>query len=188
MDSIRTFIAAELPAQAREALAGLSGRVARNWPGPAVRWASPENIHLTLRFLGDTDTRLVPALGAGLEEIAGGAAPFALGLGGMGCFPSAGRPRVVWVGLDDPEERLRLLQRQVERLVRSLGWAREGRAFTPHLTLGRVREGGRPPSGAWMLDPEPLVFQIGQVRLIESRLKPAGAEYHTLHAAALSRV
>ena len=185
---IRTFIAVRLPPAVLQALGEVSEQVAREWPEKSVRWVRPENMHLTLRFLGDTEGEKVPALGAGLDEVAGEVAPFELQLDGMGCFPNARRPRVVWVGLQDSEERLVQLQKVVERLVRQLGWKREeGRRFRPHLTLGRVRERQRPPAGEWIQVPPSLSFRVGEVELIESRLKPSGAEYTTLHRSALQK-
>jgi 2'-5' RNA ligase len=187
MALIRTFIAAPLPDEVKAALAALIGGMAPRWPDRSVRWVGKDTMHLTLRFLGDTDEALVPDLSADLDRIAGRAPPFALRLAGAGCFPHSRRPRVVWVGLDDLEGRLLPLQREIERLARARGWERERRAFRPHLTLGRVRDRARPPEGEWLASPEALSFQVEQVQLIRSQLKPAGAEYSTLHSAALAR-
>lgn len=186
MGLIRTFIAVELPADVRAALSALIDRMAVRWPERGVRWVKGDNMHLTLRFLGDTDEALVPDLNAGLDGIAKGAAPFELRLDGAGCFPNARRPRVIWVGLGDPGDRLLPLQEQVERLARACGWEREKRAFSPHLTLGRVRERTRSPEGDWLAAPEPLAFRIEAMQLIESQLKPTGAEYAALHAVRLT--
>jgi len=183
---IRTFIAVEMPADVRAALRGLVERMAPRWPERGVRWVKGDSMHLTLRFLGDTDEALVPELRAGLDEVAEGAAPFELRLNGTGCFPNPRRPRVIWVGLDNPEDRLLPLQKQVERLARACGWERERRPFRPHLTLGRVRDRTRPPQGDWLVAPEEVVFRVEKVQLIESHLKPTGAEYAVLHTARLA--
>ena len=181
----RTFIAIRLSDEVLEALGELSAQVAPAWPEQSVRWARPEGMHLTLRFLGDTEEEQVPVLTAGLDQVAGASAPFALHLAGMGCFPNPRRPRVVWVGLQDSEEELLSLQKAIERLARSRGWEREKRAFKPHLTLGRVRERVSPPAGEWLREPPALSFQVEAIELIESRLQPSGAEYTTLHRAVL---
>jgi 2'-5' RNA ligase len=183
---LRTFIAVELPEPVQTALADVSRRAASRWPVGAVRWVRGEGIHLTLRFLGDTDEDRLPELRRGLDLAAAGHPAFELSLAGMGCFPNPRRPRVVWIGVADPQARLPKLQRQVEHLVRGLGWEREGRPFQAHLTLGRVREPAAPAPADWTVPVEPLSFLVDQVALIESRLRPEGAEYHELHASRLS--
>ncbi|MBT4496713.1 MAG: RNA 2',3'-cyclic phosphodiesterase [Gemmatimonadetes bacterium] len=182
---IRTFIAVELPERVRTALAGSIEEVARRWDEGRVRWVGAENMHLTLRFLGDTDPDLVPALSAGLDRVVGGEKLFELGLGEMGCFPNPRRPRVIWVGLWDEGERLLGLQQEVERLACDHGWEREKRSFRPHLTLGRVRDRTRPPDGEWLRDPEEFSFQVEKVLLIQSELRRSGAVYTALHTALL---
>ena len=142
-------------------------------------------MHLTLRFLGDTDPDLVPALSAELDRVVGEEKVFVLGLGKMGCFPNPRRPRVIWVGLRDKGERLGGLQKGVERLACDHGWEPEKRVFRPHLTLGRVRDRATPPGGEWMRDPEELSFQVERVLLIQSELRRSGAVYTTLHATVL---
>ena len=181
----RTFIAIRLSDEVLELLGELSAQVARAWPEQSVRWVKPEGMHLTLRFLGDTEEEQVSALAAGLDEVADASAPFALHLEGMGCFPNPRRPRVIWVGLQDFEEQLLPLQKVAELLARSRGWEREKRVFKPHLTLGRVRERAAPPAGEWMREPPALSFQVEAIELIESRLQSSGAEYTTLHRAVL---
>lgn len=182
---IRTFIAVELPEGVRAALVGSIREVARRWDEGGVRWVGEENMHLTLRFLGDTDPDQVPALSAGLSRVIGEEEVFELGLREMGCFPNPRRPRVIWVGLQDEGERLGGLQKGVERLVCDHGWEGEKRAFRPHLTLGRVRDRAQPPGGEWMRDPEELSFQVERVLLIQSELRRSGAVYTVLHAAML---
>lgn len=178
---IRTFIAVPLPEAVQAALGELAGQLAAQSQG--VRWVRSENIHLTLRFLGDTEPEKVPSLSAGLDEVAGTHQPFPVRLDMVGAFPTWRRPRVVWVGLEEEGEQLHKLRRAVEHLVRSLGWEREGQQFRPHLTLGRLREGGTVPQGEWAAPS--LEFQVDRVALIESQLKTAGPEYLNLHQAIL---
>ena len=118
-----------------------------------MRWVRPAGIHLTLRFLGDAPAEQVAAVRAGLDQVAVQCAPFELHLKSLGCFPNLRRPRVIWVGLEDPEERLRELQRAVEEQVRSLGWELEERTFRPYLTLGRVRQRQRSSEATWARQP-----------------------------------
>ena len=183
---IRTFIAIRLPDPILEALGTLAGDLARNWPAWSVRWVRAEGIHLTLRFLGNTDADLLPALKSGLDEAIADFAPFELRLDDMDCFPNPHRPRVLWVGVRDEEDRLASLQKAVELMVQKCGWEREDKVFKPHLTLGRMKDRQRPPQGEWLLRPPDLAFEVGAIELIESRLKPTGAEYVTLHQAPLT--
>lgn len=178
---IRSFIAVPLPQEVQSALGEISRQLAAQSQG--VKWVRPENIHLTLRFLGDTDPEKLPALGAGLDQIAAQRAPIVLCLGQFGAFPNLRRARVLWVGLEEEGEHLHQLRRAVEHLSRSLGWERDTQEFKPHLTLGRVREGGIIPQE--ILAVPPLEFQADRVELIESRLKPEGPEYLMLHQARL---
>ncbi|MEW6751834.1 MAG: RNA 2',3'-cyclic phosphodiesterase [Candidatus Latescibacterota bacterium] len=182
---IRTFVALDLPEPVRQALSACIGQMSSVWPPRGVRWVGPENLHLTLRFLGHTREDLVPALASGLDEIAAGAPPLDVALGPAGCFPNPRRPRIVWVGLVGAEEELARLQRQVERLARQHGWGRQDKPFHAHLTLGRVREGQHPPSGEWLCAPEPLPFRADTVHLMESQLEPLGARYTPLHTVVL---
>ena len=102
---------------------------------------------------------------------------------GADWFPAPRRPRVIWAGLGDSEERLPPLQRGVEKLAQGLGWPPEEREFRAHLTLGRVRQ-QKPvarPSPDWLVEPVSLLFAVDSVELIESRLHPTGARYRTLH-------
>lgn len=184
---IRTFIAIPLPESVRAILTDLIGQLASRWPAGAVRWVKGDALHLTLRFLGDTEEKHLPSLAAGLDQIASRATPFELQLHDLGCFPHPRRPRVIWVGVEDPGGSLLPLQQQVERLVRSLGWERETRPFAPHLTLGRVRESSAVPGEAWLAASANATFLADQVQLIESQLRPTGAEYTRLHAAILGQ-
>jgi len=201
---IRAFIALPLPGEVQSALGEVAQQLAPQSQG--VKWVKPGNIHLTLRFLGDTDPEKVPALSTGLDHIAAQHPPFPLRLGALGTFPNRTsslvpsaaarvqpkgnpraldlhRPRVLWVGLEQGGVQLQQLRHTVEDLALSLGWERETQQFKPHLTLGRVREGGGLPQ---KLPPvPPLEFQAGCVEFIESRLRSEGPEYHTLHQARL---
>ncbi|MCY3761352.1 MAG: RNA 2',3'-cyclic phosphodiesterase [Gemmatimonadetes bacterium] len=184
-DSIRTFVAVEPPAGLRAALAGVPA--AASLPqGAPLRWTPPENLHLTLRFLGDTPEEQLAPLADALGAIAAGAASFELELGGAGAYPDARAARVLWVGLVDADRKLRRLRNEVEAAVRGLGWKREGRRFQPHLTLARLRRPTRLPAGGWIETVPRCRFAVEEVSLIRSTLKPAGAEYDVLHRAPLA--
>jgi 2'-5' RNA ligase len=144
-----------------------------------LRWTPPENVHLTLKFLGDAEPDIVPPVGAALAATCEGHAPFdARPSGLLGAFPSERRAAVVWAGIGTGAEELTALAGAVEAALEPLGFPAEGRAYRPHLTLGRAK--GRPPR----LDLPtvrsaaiPPAFRVESVRLVESRLGPGGASY-----------
>ena len=180
---LRTFIAVELPAPVREALAQVCLQLAAAWAGGPVRWTPTDNLHLTLRFLGDTDEERIGPVRDLLDGIAAAAVPLELDLGVVGAFPNVRRPRVIWAGLEgEGREGLDLLQGRVEHGVRALGWEREGRAFHPHLTLGRVRQGAPEPPARWLRVRVPArQVPVRELVLVRSVLTPAGADYGCLH-------
>ncbi len=136
--AIRCFIAIEVPEDLQEAL----GRVQKKlWRAAAdVKWAAPETIHLTVKFLGDIGTDAVPQVCDVMSAVAQAARPMDLSLLGLGTFPADGTPRVVWAGLTGETEPLAKLVASLEEgLADAAGFAPEPRPFHPHLTLGRVR-------------------------------------------------
>ena len=185
---IRTFIAVETSPEVRAAAAGLTDRLKRGWRASEVRWVPPENLHLTLRFLGETEETGVAPLTAALDVVTAGTAPCRLTLGPLGAFPDARRPRVLWLGLKGADTAaLRSLQRRIEERVTGLGWEHEGRPFSPHLTLGRIRPGrGADPGAGWTRAAVPeLAFRVDEVVLMRSDLRPDGARYSVLHRSPL---
>jgi 2'-5' RNA ligase len=133
---VRLFVALELPESHRAALAGVCERGRRG----GVRWVAAENVHLTLKFLGEVDEPLVPEIEEALAAVAGGTSPFALSLEGGGCFPNARSPRVIWVGVSEGAEEASRLASAVEGALQPLGFAPEKRRFRPHLTIGRPKD------------------------------------------------
>lgn len=187
METIRTFIAIVLPEPVIRQLAQVQRNLERQAPPESVRWVKSEGIHLTLKFLGDTPVGKLDAIQAALAAVASQASPCAFTVGGLGCFPNARRPRVIWVGIQPVGEELASLQRAVERAMKPLGFPPEGRDFTPHLTLGRVRDRIPPADlsrlGALVSSTD--IGTLGEVQtrsfaLIQSVLKPSGAEYTPL--------
>ncbi|MEE9284667.1 MAG: RNA 2',3'-cyclic phosphodiesterase [Dehalococcoidia bacterium] len=193
MAKIRAFVAIELTPEMQRALGEVQARVKAAIDAP-VRWVAPESTHLTLKFLGDIDHDQVEPIASAMAQAASDAQPFTLGLADVGGFPSLARPRVLWVGLrgDPPDTSgsgLVRLQSDLERRLEPLGFARERRPFTPHLTLGRVRSPGRLQ---WSQDPGGLgspgaAHRVESVSLMQSILRPQGAAYHRLSSARLGR-
>src|SRR5689334_4831235 len=136
---MRTFIAIELPEQIKTELAKLQNELRRAQAD--VSWTKPENIHLTLRFLGEIQERQLEALKRVCAESAAEFAPFRLALKEAGVFPNFRQPRVLWAGLAGELEAAARLQRHLEEGVVSLGFAPGDKPFKPHLTVGRVKSG-----------------------------------------------
>ena len=153
-----------------------------------MRWVRPEGIHLTLKFLGEIDPNIVDQILEAVDRAVQGSAPFTLALSEIGAFPSLYVPRVIWVGLKGDLDALRELQKRIDEEVHlAVGFPKEARAFTPHLTLGRMRDNApgeeRRRAGksmtevAWETD---VLWQVNEVNLIRSTLTPSGAVYDVL--------
>ncbi len=186
MTTIRAFIAVDLPPTVKAALSDVAATLGGRVPRGAVRWVRPEQMHLTLRFLGDTPADRLPALAAALDTLAAGHAPFALHLTGVGCFPNARRPRVVWVGLGGEEAKLLALVTALEAALRPLGWPPEDKPFRAHLTLGRVKDERAAQGIDWSADVPALTVPVAAMHLIESQLRPEGSVYTVRHTSTLA--
>jgi 2'-5' RNA ligase len=188
-ESVRTFIAIELPLTIREDLSQIGMQIDADLPRRAIRWVKPANIHLTLRFLGDTPLDLVSNISHEIDVRASKLEPFVLRLGVIGCFPNPRRPRIIWIGLEGDADKLLNLQEMVESAVEKLGWKRENRNFHPHLTIGRVKDSklvahSGIPYNRKLLDRS---FSVDSVYLIRSILEPTGAVYSPLYKCNLGK-
>ena len=180
---IRAFFAIELGEAARRAAAELAAALRERPGGDAVSWVRPEAMHVTLRFLGNIAPGQVEPLLAQVRAQSRSLAPFALRLGAPGGLPSARRPRVLLLELE-PAAELSALAAAVERGVVAAGCEPETRRFRGHLTLGRVRGRGRPPSLDG-LSAEPAAFNVTESVLLASQLHPSGSRYTPLGRAPL---
>ncbi len=146
-----------------------------------VRWCNEQQLHVTLKFLGDARDEQVPGICEAISTASSFIEPFSLRLAGLGCFPSPANPRVLWCGLDDPESGCARWLDLADPLLEELGFPREGRAYHPHITLGR----GKTPAGGKLIRgvlektaaPEAPAMTVAEVVLFESRLTPGGARY-----------
>lgn len=173
---MRLFFALEMPPSVRQRLAALVEPLRRKAAG--VRWVDPHGIHLTLRFLGEVQPERLEAIVAAARAGLDGRPAPRLRTGELEVFPERGRPRVVWVGVEDEAGALADLHRALEGALEPLGFAPEGRPYSPHLTLGRVREGGDPRRAlSEVTAPEPLSFRVAEAVLMESLLGDAPARY-----------
>ncbi len=186
--TVRTFVAVEIDEAVRRRATGLVETLRTSVEG--VSWVAPENLHLTLKFLGDVKEEDLAAVCEAVTKAAAGAAPFDLAIRTLGAFPRIDRPNNVWLGGGEGSDALADLAERVERALKPLGFPREGRAFEPHLTLGRVRRGGRAPAALVRLLRENAGFEagrcrIGQIVVFSSQLTPKGAVYTPLCRAPL---
>lgn len=153
-----------------------------------LRWTRPEGIHLTLKFLGDTDPARVETIGRALQQVVEPRPPFELSVGGLGCFPNPRKTSVLWIGVHDPEDHLRELAAAIDEAMAGLGYQRERRAYTGHLTLARVQRYAKSSERRALGEqlpslgvPETLgVLPATSVHLMRSQLKPDGAVYSSL--------
>ena len=157
-------------------------RAARKLPVDGeIRWVRPANVHLTLKFLGDVAEADLSRVAEVLEKVRERHEPFEVALSGFGAFPSARRARIFWAGIGEGSERLRALARDVDVSLEPLGFEREARPYTPHLTLGRAR--GRPASlDATEASVAGSHFRVSSMELMKSVLSGAGATCSTLAA------
>jgi 2'-5' RNA ligase len=174
---LRLFVAIEIPSDIRGTLATFLNEM--RGAAPQAKWVRAENLHVTLKFLGETDAAKLQAVRNGLASIRS-AGPVTLEFRGLGFFPHEKRPRVFWVGIE-ASGNLKGLAQDIEHGMHKLGFPLEDRPFAPHLTLARFNPRGLPPR----LMPATKenasrnfgTFSTREVHLIESKLKPTGAEY-----------
>lgn len=178
---IRAFIALELPAALRAALADTIARLREGVP--AIRWVDPTHTHLTTRFLGWTTRERLSTLEPQLAAAAAACPAMIARVGGLGLFPPSGRARVLWIGVGLPEEGMRL-QAECESAAVACGFPPERRTWRPHLTLGRWRDPARRPALP-AIDLGPTL--LGRLVLFRSQLKRSGAEYTPLSVFPLGR-
>ncbi len=191
-DEIRSFIAIELSDEVRNGLSRLRKELKRD-EHRFVKWVDPEGIHLTLKFLGNIPSRRVTEITGAIEAAARGIPPFGLEISGLGAFPRLEQIRILWVGVGGEVDRLKDLQQRIDAGLATLGFAREERPFTPHLTLARVRKEASPSERRSLGElVRTAVFEdryearVETISLMRSQLTPAGAIYTRLSEVRLS--
>lgn len=192
MPVIRAFIAIDLTQEILMRLEQVSVQLKTRLEGVPIRWVPVENIHLTLKFLGDVSLANVEMLKKILQTEVNGHHAFEISVGGLGAFPSIRRARVVWVGVEAPPE-LNIVQNGVDAAMARLGYAREERLFSPHLTLGRVSRNAVTQDERLICEAiEAIklgflgVARVREVYLYKSDLHPNGAVYTRLFTAELN--
>jgi 2'-5' RNA ligase len=179
---VRLFVALEIPSAVRENLAALLKSL--RTVSPQTRWMRPENLHITLKFMGEVPETKLAAIRNALAD-ARSEQPVTLDFRGLGFFPNENHPRVFWAGIE-ASPNLKTLAADIERAMEKLGIPREQRPFSPHLTLARFEPSGLPERLRSAIQENRAhefgSFRANQYQLIESKLKPSGAEYTTLES------
>jgi len=184
---MRLFIATSITVEVEKELARIISTLTN--AGAPVKWVAPLNIHLTLKFLGDTNDDLIPQIKSIIDDTAVKQSPIASGLGPLGAFPNFNRARVIWVGLKSGKAELSNIAIDLDKAVYELGFARENRPFKAHLTLGRVKFPKaleKLAHTAQSLQVNPLQFKFDRIILFKSTLTPRGSIYEKLHQSNLT--
>lgn len=191
METVRSFIAISLPDELKAGLGRLQKRL-NIGNKPWIKWADPNGIHLTLKFLGDVSPDRITEISRLVAEAAREIPPFHLKTQGLGAFPNLNRVQVVWLGLGGELDKLSQLQGQIESALSRLGFTPEARAFKAHLTLARLRPQASPDErrglGQLILSTKPeasYVIKVEAVSLMSSQLSREGARYSRLSSAKL---
>jgi len=184
---LRSFVAVEIPAEIQGAIARSTAPLQQALPKPLIHWVAPQNVHLTLKFLGDVLPANLERLAKALKTVAIAHETFTMSVGGLGAFPTRYRPRVIWIRLEAPVALMALL-RGVEAVTTELGYTPEDRPFSPHLTIGRV---GQNVSGTDFQRIRTTfegvtvgalgTFRADAVHIFKSDLQPGGSVYIHLY-------
>ena len=179
MEQLRLFIAVEIPEDVRTRLAEIEKQLMAS--GADVKWVPEGNFHATLKFLGNVESDRAEAISRAIESAVQEVPGFDVCLAGVGAFPNTRRPNVVWVGMTSGADEMKALAEKVDRAMEPLGFAREARPFSSHITVGRSRT----PKNADKLrelierlrDEVAGLFQVSSVSVVKSDLRPAGPIY-----------
>lgn len=190
---MRSFIAIELPEITRDSLSRIQEELKAS--AADVKWVKPENIHLTLKFLGEIDADQLSKINLILEAVAKEKKSFSLRLSSLGAFPKVDYPRVIWVGIDQGERQTQELAKTLEEKIEKLGIPKEDRAFSSHITIGRVKSSlGRDKLVSSLkglqgyFKDNPQEFTVNKITLFKSTLVPAGPIYEAIKEVSLAAI
>ena len=190
MEQVRSFIAIELPEKLKLKLSQLEADL-KSSKHPGVKWVAPDSIHITLKFLGNIAINRTAEITKAMEEAAQGIPPFHLEVKELGVFPNLKRVQIAWVGISGEVDKLGQLQQGIESNLAHLGFSRESRAFTPHLTLARLRNqvslDERQRFGQLIADTnfEAGTIEVDSISLMRSQLTRGGAIYSRISSVEL---
>ncbi len=188
---MRAFIAIELPERIKDFLSRIQGQLKS--AGADVKWVEPQNIHLTLKFLGEINEERLVRSAQILEEITRGKNSFQIRLSSVGAFPKISSPRVVWVGIDKGDSETKEIARALEEAIEKIGISKEDRPFSSHITIGRARSSLNRDKLVVILNKladnlggESPEFTVTKIALFKSTLTPKGPIYEALKEAILT--
>jgi 2'-5' RNA ligase len=182
----RTFIAVELPGEVRRRIKAHIDQLRTAFPQVRASWSREDNLHLTLKFLGEVPVTRIAALSDACSEAIKQVGPFDLILKGCGSFPPQGKPKVLWIGIEEAqtsESRLHQLHAVIEDSCATHGFAREARRYHPHLTIARIREAKDTRALAErhkQTDFASQTFPVSEVVVFRSELSSAGSKHYPL--------
>jgi 2'-5' RNA ligase len=189
---MRTFIAIELSREIKEYLARLQDKLKLSQAD--VKWVTPQNIHLTLKFIGEIDEKPLEQLKQILQDIATGQKQFSLSLTSVGAFPSLTSPRVIWVGINKGDEEVKTIAKTLEEKLSEIGITKEDRPFSSHITLGRTKSSKNQNNLVKTLQfsteklPEATAeMTVEKITLLKSTLTPKGPIYEILKEVSLKK-
>jgi len=183
---MRAFIAVEIPEHIQQTVGNYINEIEDQLPD--IKWVRPENLHLTIKFLGDVTERQADALRGCLNVMAENFSPFDISLSDLGFFPSRIQPKVVWLGADSGIGDLLDLFHEMEDCLEDAGFDGEARTFSPHLTIGRVKRQRNIIVPETVPEFEEVEFRVSRIALIKSTLTPDGPIYKKLAEKEFTRV
>ncbi|NWF97925.1 MAG: RNA 2',3'-cyclic phosphodiesterase [Nitrospirae bacterium] len=186
---IRCFIAVDIPDSIKKEISDLIEFLKKN--DADIKWVSADNLHITLKFLGNTPEKLIAEIRDKISILAKSYKPFYIKIKGTGVFPNIKYPRICWIGIEYPDTFIKL-QKDIDKSMKQLGFKEEERDFKPHLTIGRIRSKKGTLNIIKELDNNALkefgnVF-VDSLKIMRSVLKPTGSEYSSLHEIKLDEV
>lgn len=191
METVRSFIAIELPDELKSRLSWLQAQL-KSDEFSRVKWVDPYAVHLTLKFLGNVAVDRLDKIAGGMEVAVRGVKPFCLEVNELDVFPNLKRVRVVWVGLGGEIDKLSQIQQRLESDLAPLGFTAESRPFVPHLTLARLRD--QASLAEWQRFGDlvastkfgaSFTFEVSRISLMRSELTREGAIYSRINSAGL---
>lgn len=188
METIRSFIAIELDKDAKKELAALTETLKKS--GADVKWVNPDGIHLTMKFLGNVPEEKISGIKRILDETAASFKPFSMMLSAIGAFPKISYPRVIWVGVEEGKKEASEIYNLLESRLENVGFQKEKRPFSAHITLGRVRSQKNRESLITRIENLKFSYSktinVGHLTLFQSTLSPHGSTYTALHESRFS--
>lgn len=176
----RVFCAVELPDAVRARLEKHVAQLRKEVPDAAASWSRVESIHLTLKFFGNVEVKRIEKISEAAARVVKQFSTFQIGVGGTGVFPRPSRPQVLWIGVSDPSGQLSALQEKFEDECAAEGFAKEDRAYRPHLTIARLRkpEVARSLADAHLKMPfETILIDLTELVVFRSELSSKGSRY-----------